>query len=137
MKPVGLNLETVKQKSSKKHFNMRFLGDYWENIAYKYLKKNKLKLVQRNYYSKFGEIDLVMQDEKALVFIEVKYRKNSEKVSAIESVTLSKQKKIIQTAKLFLLENNKYNNWNCRFDVLSIEGDKKNPHIQWFKNAFY
>jgi len=116
---------------------MRFLGDYWENVAYKYLKKYKLKLVQRNYYSKFGEIDLVMQDEKALVFIEVKYRKNSEKVSAIESVTLSKQKKIIQTAKLFLLENNKYNNWNCRFDVLSIEGDKKNPNIQWFKNAFY
>jgi len=116
---------------------MRIWGDYWENVAFEYLCDKKLIKVKRNYQCKVGEIDLIMTDNDTLVFIEVKYRKNSDWVSAIESVTKSKQRKIINAAQLFLLQNKKYNQWNCRFDVVSIQGDKQNPKINWIQNAFY
>ena len=116
---------------------MRFLGNYWENIAYKYLVQNKLKKVKKNFNCKAGEVDLIMLDQKTLVFIEVKYRKESDWVTGLEAVTKTKQKRIIKAAKLFLLQNKQYKDLNCRFDVVSIQGDKQNPEINWIENAFY
>ncbi len=116
---------------------MRLWGDYWENVACRYLKNNKLKLIKNNFNCKAGEIDIIMSDQNTLVFIEVKYRKNDDWVSALESVTKKKQTRIIKAAQMFLLKNKKFDDWNCRFDVVSIEGDKQNPKIDWIKNAFY
>ena len=116
---------------------MRILGDYWEEVAFKFLKKNQLLKVKRNYNCKLGEIDLIMTDKDTLVFIEVKFRKNSDWVSAVESVTKAKQRKIIRSAQLFLLQYEIYDNWNCRFDVVSIQGDKQTPEIDWIQDAFY
>lgn len=116
---------------------MRIWGDYWENVAFDYLRDKKLIKVKRNYQCKVGEIDLIMIDNCTLVFIEVKYRKNSDWVSATESVTKSKQRKIIKAAQLFLLQNKKYKDWNCRFDVVSIQGNEQNPEINWIEHAFY
>ena len=116
---------------------MRLLGDYWEGIACAYLKKKKLNKIKRNYHCKAGEIDIIMTDKTTLVFVEVKYRKNDDWVSALESVTKTKQRRIIKAAQMFLLQNKKYDDWNCRFDVVSIQGDKKNPEIDWIENAFY
>lgn len=116
---------------------MRFLGDYWENFACLYLKKNKLKKIKKNYHCKAGEIDIIMTDKETLVFVEVKYRKNDDWVSALESVTKTKQRRIIKAAQMFLLQNKKFDDWNCRFDVVSIQGNKQNPEIDWIKNAFY
>lgn len=115
---------------------MRLWGDYWESVALKYLKTKKLIKIKRNFNCKLGEIDLIMQDQQNLVFVEVKYRKNDDWVSASESVTLSKQRKIIKAAQYFLLQNKKYKDWNCRFDVVSIQGEKDNAEIDWIKNAF-
>jgi len=116
---------------------MRILGDYWENVAEKFLKKNHLKMVKRNFNCKMGEIDLIMQDNGILMFVEVKYRKNDDWVSALESVTKSKQAKVIKAAQLFLLQNKKYKDLICRFDVVAIQGEKHNAQINWIKNAFY
>ncbi|MCF6288621.1 MAG: YraN family protein [Proteobacteria bacterium] len=116
---------------------MRIWGDYWEDVAFDYLKKNGLKIVKRNFNCKVGEIDIIMTNNDILIFIEVKYRKDSDWVSAVESVTRSKQRKIIKAAQLYLLKNKKYQDWNCRFDVVSIQGDKTNPQINWIKHAFY
>ncbi|MCF6288520.1 MAG: YraN family protein [Proteobacteria bacterium] len=116
---------------------MRLFGDYWENVAFEYLKRQKLKLVTKNYSCKIGEIDLIMTSNDILIFVEVKYRKNEDWVSAPEAVTPSKQRKIIKTAQLFLLQNKKYQDWICRFDVIAIQGTKQNPEINWFDNAFY
>ncbi|MFK8011979.1 MAG: YraN family protein [Marinicellaceae bacterium] len=116
---------------------MRFWGDYWENYACTYLKKKKLKKIKRNFNCKAGEIDIIMSEKNTLIFIEVKYRKDDSWVSALESVTRSKQRRIIKAAQLFLLQNKKYVDWNCRFDVLSIQGNKENPEIDWIKHAFY
>ena len=115
---------------------MRLWGDYWESIALQYLKENKLKKIKRNFNSKVGEIDLIMHDQHTLVFVEVKYRKNDDWVSASESVTKSKQRKIIKAAQLYLLQNKKYKDWNCRFDVVSIQGEKDHAEINWIKDAF-
>jgi putative endonuclease len=115
---------------------MRIWGDYWEHVAFKYLKKNKLKKIQKNYNCKVGEIDIIMQENQTLVFVEVKYRKKDNWVSAIESVTKSKQSKIIKAAQMFLLTNKKYKDWNCRFDVVSIQGEKDDAEINWIKDAF-
>jgi len=116
---------------------MRLWGEYWEGVALTYLKKNKLKKIKRNYHCKAGEIDIIMTDKDTLVFIEVKYRKNDDWVSAAESVTKKKQTRIIKAAQMFLLQNKKFEDWNCRFDVMSIQGDKQNPEIDWIQSAFY
>jgi len=116
---------------------MRLLGNYWESVACRYLKKKHLKKIKKNYTCKAGEIDIIMTDKKTLVFVEVKYRKNEDWVSAIESVTKTKQRRIIKAAQMFLLQNKTYEDWNCRFDVMSIQGDKQKPEIDWIKNAFY
>lgn len=129
-------------------------GDKGELLAEKYLKKQGLKPIKRNYRCKMGEIDLIMSDGNDIVFVEVRIRSNKNYASGAESVTLSKQRKIIKTANLYLQNNpEKYNN-GSRFDVISISlesnleknlernlerngisGDK-NPIIDWIANAF-
>ena len=116
---------------------MKLWGDYWESIAKKYLKNQKLKFLESNYRSRFGEIDLVMLDHEILVFIEVKYRKTNQWMSGEQAVTILKQKKLIKTAEYYLLQNQENNQRNCRFDVVSIVGSKKDYDLNWIKNAFY
>lgn len=110
-------------------------GDYHEKQALAYLKKRGLTLVQQNFYSRFGEIDLIMLDAKQLVFIEVKARSQSHFAEAAEAVTTSKQQKIIRTALYFLQTHPQYQQHHCRFDVIAITLDPK-AKIQWLQNAF-
>lgn len=90
-----------------------------------------------NFHSRHGEVDLIMQDKDTLVFIEVKYRKNSQFGGAIAAVSPTKKQKLTKTAKFFLHQRglNEYNT-SCRFDVIAIEGDNHHPTINWLKNAF-
>lgn len=104
-----------------------------EQQALAYLKKQGLALICQNYYCRFGEIDLIMLDQETLVFIEVRYRKNSDFGGALASITKRKQDKIIKTAKHYLtqLENEPY----CRFDAIAI--DQKSTTPEWIQNAFF
>ena len=70
-------------------------GQQAELLACQYLQQYKLKLITKNYHCRRGEIDLIMQDKKTLVFIEVRYRKNDRFGSALESVNYKKQAKIM------------------------------------------
>ena len=107
-------------------------GQYAEQFACSYLQEQSLSLIEKNYRSKYGEIDLIMQDVHHIVFIEVRARKKDHYGSALESITKTKRQKIIKTALCFLQEKNWINKMNCRFDVVVF--DEKN--IEWFKNAF-
>lgn len=112
-------------------------GHAYEKAAEKYLIKQGYKLKTRNYYTKRGEIDLIMQQGNTLVFVEVRYRKNKLFGSAEESITKTKQEKIIFSAKHYLA---KYNLWDmhARFDVIAVTHNKLNLiEINWLKNAFY
>ncbi len=113
----------------------RNVGTAAEDMALKYLEKNGLTLLTRNYHCRQGEIDLIMQEGNFLVFIEVRYRKNNHFGSAAESVTRHKQLRVLTTAEYYL-QNEKQNADNaCRFDVITVSGEQ-NPHIEWIQDAF-
>ncbi|WP_369434329.1 YraN family protein [Psychromonas sp. MME1] len=103
-----------------------------EKQALNYLLSQGLTLVCQNYYCRMGEVDLIMQDQDTLVFIEVRYRKNSDFGGALASITTAKQKKLIKTAKHYLaqLEYEPY----CRFDAIAIE--QHSNTLEWIQNAF-
>lgn len=124
-------------KNNPKRTTTKEIGNSWELYAERYLVKNGLVLISKNFHCRLGEIDLIMKDGESFVFIEVKYRKNNQFGGAISAVTSNKQKKIIKTATFFLQQQrlNEYNT-ACRFDVVAIEGDKNQPKIHWLKNAF-
>ncbi len=110
---------------------MNSKGQEAEEIAAKYLKAQGLKLITSNYRSRFGEIDLIMQDGESLVFIEVRLRKSKAFGGAEESITASKQHKIVITAEYYLQQ---HGNQACRFDaILMNKADAQN--ITWIKNA--
>jgi len=117
-------------------------GEKAELDASEYLKKNKLKLIQKNYRCKFGEIDLIMQDKQTLVFVEVRYRKNNQFGSGAETITPSKQKKLIKTASYYLQQHPPASQFSARFDVVSMTSDTRQQNsqneskIDWIKDAF-
>lgn len=111
---------------------MNTLGSEAENIAAIYLQQKGLKLLARNYQSRYGEIDLIMQSGKTLVFVEVRLRTNSHFGGAAMSVTSSKQQKIIKTASHYLQQ---HGSADCRFDVILMSKPSEDA-IEWIPNAF-
>ncbi len=86
-----------------------------------------------NFRYKGGEIDIIAQKGNNLVFVEVKGRRSLSFGSAKEAVVYNKQKRIQEGAKLFMLKNNlNENDYNIRFDIITIENNK----VEWVKNAF-
>ena len=109
------------------------IGKKAEELACKYLISNGLNIIDMNFKAlPYGEIDIIALENKTIVFIEVKYRKNHSFGYAEEMVNIKKQEKIINTAQMFLLQFEKYQNYECRFDVVAIN---KND-ISWYKSAF-
>ena len=114
----------------------RLKGSGYEKLAEKYLRSRGLKVIARNFHCRLGEIDLILRDRDTIVFVEVRFRANSRFGSATQSVTASKQRKIISTAKLFLGKHGLNDKLYCRFDVLGIEAENDSYRYQWLTNAF-
>lgn len=112
--------------------NKRLIGSSGEDIAINYIKSQGYKLVNHNFYTKHGEIDLVYYDNSCLCFCEVKYRSSAFYGSSIEAVNFSKQKKIIKAAKVYMYIKNISPDIHIRFDVIGIDEGK----ITFIKNAF-
>ena len=110
----------------------KFIGAEGELLASDYLKKNKYKILGAGYRGPFGEIDLIAQKDKYVIFVEVKTRKNEEYGHPCESVTYSKQQKIIKTALQWL--SNKECDLQPRFDVIEVYTETK--QINHIENAF-
>jgi putative endonuclease len=111
-------------------------GKYAEDLAFSYLKQQGMKPVARNFTSRYGEIDLVMQDRDCLVFVEVRYRKHFRLVDGASTVDAKKQVKLIRTAQYYLQKNRIDVDTSARFDIISITHKQNLPAIEWFKNAF-
>jgi len=109
-------------------------GYEYEKIAYKYLKENNYNIIEQNFTSKFGEIDIIAMKDDKILFIEVKGRKNTEHGMPREAVTKYKQQRIITSAKYFLLKED-YDDVQCRFDVIEIISDDKD--INYIEDAFW
>lgn len=120
-------------------------GTHIENLVCDYLRRQKLKLITRNYTCCIGEIDLIMQDQFTLVFIEVRYRKHLAFGSSLESVNWIKQNKILKTAEYYLLSQQLSEKIACRFDVVGVKpmtqklvsiSKLDSAQVEWVKNAF-
>jgi putative endonuclease len=116
-------------------------GEQTENLACQFLESKGFNLIEKNFYCRLGEIDLIMQHNDSLVFVEVRYRRNNNFGSGAESVTTSKQSKLIKTASLYLQQHAKLNHHPARFDVVSITGpietnNINNINFEWIENAF-
>jgi putative endonuclease len=112
----------------------RTIGNLAEDLAARFLQQNGLKILIRNFLCRGGEIDLICQDGKTLVFTEVRLRRNTAFGGAAASITLAKQRRIILAAQHYLTANAK-NDADCRFDCLLLDGNAE-QHIEWIRDAF-
>ncbi|WP_130806940.1 YraN family protein [Senegalia massiliensis] len=116
----------------KKHNKIK--GNIGEEKAIKYLINKNYKILEKNFTTKIGEIDIIAKDNDIVVFIEVKSRLNSKYGSPYEAVNFKKQRKIINTAKLYSKYNKLYDT-QFRFDILEYYiNENKINHII---NAFW
>ena len=109
-----------------KIFN-KLKGDFGEEKATKYLKKQKYRIIKRNFKNKLGEIDIIAKQKDVVVFVEVKTRTDESFGFAAEAVDAKKQQKIRNVA---LLYTQKHNISNFRFDVVEVYlKDERINHI--------
>ena len=113
-------------------------GAWGEALAAEYLRKKRYKIVAAGFRSRYGEIDLIAQDKKYLIFVEVKLRKSADFAKALEYVDKRKQEKIRTTASLYLSGNP--TNLQPRFDVIEIYAPDgtatRRPEINHMEDAF-
>jgi putative endonuclease len=108
-----------------------------EDLAAKYLELRGLKILARNLRCKAGELDLVCLDGGVLAIVEVRQRECAEFGGALDSVTWTKQRKIIRTTRYFLQRQVEWRGYSMRFDVIAVQGLPDGVHeIVWVKDAF-
>jgi len=110
----------------------RKTGFTYEEKAAEYLEGKGYRILEKNFYSRFGEIDLIARHDKYLVFVEVKYRANTKGGHPLETVDRRKQSRIRKSAEFYLLRYGFLANQPCRFDVIGILGEE----ITHIENAF-
>ena len=110
------------------------IGDRAEDQSARFLERHGLKVLVRNFRCRGGEIDLICRDGKALVFVEVRLRRNACFGGAAASISQGKQRRIILAARHYLAANAK-NDADCRFDCLLLDGNPEHP-IEWIRDAF-
>lgn len=114
----------------------KLLGVWGEQRAQRYLRVKGFQPLTTNWSCKTGELDLVMYDNGAIVFVEVKTRANEDFADAETSVNFVKQRKLIHTARYFIAQN-KLHNRPARFDVVTIIlPPTGKPAITHWQNAF-
>jgi len=107
----------------KKNYQQN-LGRFGEEIARKYLEKNNYQIIDENYHTRQGEIDLICQKDNWYIFIEVKTRTNDSFGQPEESVDEKKLKKFQETISKYIIENG-LTDKKWRVEVLAIIIDKK------------
>lgn len=111
-------------------------GKSAEDLACQYLQHQGLSVIQRNFRTRYGEIDLIMRDRDATVFVEVRYRALNNIVDPLSSIDWRKQQKLIRTAQSYLQRQAGPAAQAARFDVVAISGQNEQRRIEWIKNAF-
>ena len=117
------------------------LGRWGEKQAAGYLHQKGYRLLAAGYRCRMGEIDLIAQKGRELVFVEVKLRRNARFAEAREQVTSAKQRRILLAARHFLAQHPEYGEHYCRFDVAEVYApqgmETKRPDINYLENAFW
>jgi len=111
------------------------LGSIAEDTATNFLTKQGLHLIERNFRSRYGEIDLIMKDAECIVFVEVRYRKNNNFLDPLESINNKKVKNIINSCNFYIQKTNADISM-YRIDIITLLGSLETPEIHWYQNAF-
>jgi putative endonuclease len=118
----------------------RARGAAVEAVALAHLARAGLREVATNANYRFGELDLVMLEgtggNAILVFVEVRYRRDSRFGGGAASIDATKRRKIVHAAQAFLAAHPRLANTACRFDVVEADGDPASPRLNWLRDAF-
>ena len=115
----------------------RTIGFGAERWAEQHLSSNGLCTVDRNFYCRFGEIDLIMLDDEQLVFVEVRFRSARRRVAARFSVDARKRRKIIKTAAMYIASQPQHANRVMRFDIVGVDQNSNGARkLAWIQDAF-
>ena len=113
------------------------LGEKGEKLAAKFLKRKGYKIIQLNYRCKLGEIDIIAQQDRTLIFAEVRTKQTEKFGPPQYSVSAAKRKQISKAALCYIKEK-RLTEQSCRFDVIAITFSKESrrPMIEHIENAF-
>ena len=113
--------------------NKRDLGKLGEDIATIYLKNNEYEILDRNYFYRHKEIDIIAKKRKMIIFVEVKLRTQDKYGEPSEAVTINKRKNIYIAAKGYISKKQWYYK-PIRFDVIEIMIGKKHSYLKHIEN---
>lgn len=134
------------RQDDSKAKSKKAIGDEYEQRARAWVEQSGLTVIACNFHApKMGEIDIIATQMDAdkmgrviqtLVFIEVRSRRLGQFASSTESITLAKQRKIIQAAQYFVMQNPQFERYDCRFDVIAFDRQGDDEHAEWIQAAF-
>jgi len=135
-------IEKLLSKNSYKKENTTAVstGMLGEEAAVKALEKQGYKIIERNYRTKMGEIDIIAKDSEYTCFVEVRLRKTNDFGTPADTIDERKQQKIIKTAQMYAVKNDIYD-MPMRFDAVLINAKVQNgklvdKKVEIIKNAF-
>lgn len=111
-------------------------GKAAEDRALAWLRQQGLRLLERNYRCRLGEIDLIMEEHDCVVFVEVRKRGRTSRVSPEASVDARKQQKLVHAANHYLSRYPRRASQPCRFDLIALASDSEHATPLWYKDAF-
>jgi len=123
------------QRDEKKYRGLRGVGQSWERLAEKHLRRAGYRIRDRNVRMKVGEIDLIAEEKGVLCFIEVKGRSGLGFGAPAEAITLEKQRRLYRAAEIYL-QRERLRERICRFDVVSILGGGGGETVEILRDAF-
>lgn len=114
--------------------NRLSVGRLGERYAEEFLKNLGYKILERNYHSRFGEIDLIAEENGTVIFVEVKLRSGSEFGTPLEAITQKKLSKMIKTSQFYMLKNP---NQNIRYDAIELMMKQEDISVEHVKNITF
>lgn len=111
----------------------KIIGNWGEQKATEYLEKNGYEIIERNFNTYQGEVDIIAKDKIELIFVEVKTRQTNKYGRPVEAVNYYKQKHIKQVAKYYLYKNNIMDAY-IRFDIIEVYKKQDECKINHIKN---
>jgi putative endonuclease len=116
--------------------NKKTVGDLGEKIAVDSLKKQGFKIIEKNYRCKNGEIDIIAEANKSLVFVEVRTKTNGEFGTPEESITANKKEKIVNSVFSYLNSHSCLSrNWRIDFIGIELTHDGQVKRLNHIENA--
>lgn len=111
------------------------MARHWaEALAREHLLRQGYRLLAENYACRGGELDLVMQEGEAVVFVEVRQRRGARYGSAAESLDARKLSRLRQAALAYLLEHYGHADLPLRFDAVLVQGTQQRHRLEHLKN---